>query len=723
MNRRINLTGKNSNDIYTISYPKNLLYFMKYDFNLFMERSVDLCKLYIKTGEYRAEEAAEIRNSIGSCHKYFEQNLRGAFEKIVIDCWIEFICRQNEIGVITLWNNYIACKNDFEKAVFQRLSEYRHGHAINQWVNVLKLQEYANVKVDFVFSMKLKNAAEAAARANYFDLMFNVVANELGYDLNYIADNKVYSIGRTPNSPFVMSNVSREIVRNLLADLKYGDDKTKIKKNEIVSDRTAMDAFSSMKSFLPNHNDNIVETMIKSLAEVPNKVYIPAGLKAAIDLEIDAIIENGAFLQRCELCKDYYMRCEEYDFDYCDRASKSGRSCVEVMSDKKGMKQSKAFVNAEAARVTNAESIDAALLNERCERLYKEMSSRINAGFTQRDFSDWCRYLNTMRDNILNGSATLRDFENFKEYSKAMSFLPGSQGADRRDEVKDSKGRTVKPFVFERVDRREVQKAQPNDDDDFEYDGDYEKEAEVKQISPRVSSRIIRGVNPAVNEYSSGVVIPYGNEAAKRVEPVPQAPVGAVAPVEEDVKIYNVKPVKEPKKPDEFVKVFRPRREEKAQIPHIPQKTAKESPRTPAFTPAPALRPQSQAAQSVQPISNPKPTVAAVQEPRKIPAENPVNPAPTLNIPPASAAADKREQDKSRRYAASQKTYASQKAEETQEIGFAEMMRGFERRDGFEDEPGDSDGVPVSHKTKRVMDALFKPSKPSMFINVNKGDE
>ncbi|MCL1824209.1 MAG: hypothetical protein FWG44_08405, partial [Oscillospiraceae bacterium] len=555
MNTRINLTGKNSNDIYSVSYPKNLLYFIKYDFNLFMERCVDLCKLYMKTGEYRQEEAAEIRNSISGCHKYFEQNLRGSFEKIVIDCWVEYICRQNEIGVITLWNNYIPCRNEFEKAVFMRLSEYRHGLAINQWVNILKVQEYATMKVDFIFDGKLKGPAEAAARANYFDLMFNVVANELGYDLNTVADNKVYTMGRTPNSPFIMSSVSREIVRNLLADLRYGDDKSKVKKNEAVSDQTAMDAFASMKAFLPRRGDNIVETMIKSLAEVPMKVYMPTSLKAAVDLEIDVIIENQGYLQRCDLCKDYYMRCEEYDHSYCDKLSKGGRSCLEIMAKKgTGIKEKKVIT----------ESIEPALLNERCDRLYKEMSSRINIEFTQRDFSDWCRYMNTIRDNVLNGDASLRDFDNFAEYSRSMSFLPNSSTAakpeeekkPRIQESKDSKGRTVKPFIFERVDRKNIKKAESKKTE--YYDENEEEEDTAVASASRVSSRVIRGVNPET--FSTGVTIPYGKDSREQgaVPAQNTKPAARDIPVARDIPAARDVPAAQPERPkrEEDVKIY-----------------------------------------------------------------------------------------------------------------------------------------------------------------------
>ncbi|MCL2696801.1 MAG: DUF6076 domain-containing protein [Oscillospiraceae bacterium] len=669
-----------------------------------MERCVDLCKLYMKTGEYRQEEAAEIRNSIAGCHKYFEQNLRSVFEKIVIDCWVEYICRQNEIGIITLWNNYIPCKNEFEKAVFMRLSEYRHGHAINQWVNILKIQEYANIKVDFIFSGKLRSSAEAAARANYFDLMFNVVANELGYDLNSTADSKVFTMGRTPNSPFIMSSVSREIVRNLLTDLRYSDDKNrKVIKNEIVSDQLAMDAFSSMKLFLPPGGDNIVETMIKSLSESPMKVFMPTSLKAAIDLEIDAIIENGGYLQHCALCKDYYLRSEDYDFDYCDRLSKNGRSCREVMV-KKGAKERTAF----------SESVDAALLHERCDRLYKEMSSRINVEFTQRDFSDWCRYMNTMRDNILSGIATLKDFESFAEYSRAMSFLPNaaqgekkriSEKVKERQEAKDEKGRTVKPFVPPRVDRKDMIK--PESMPEYYEDEEMEEEVSAVPVRERVSSKVIRGVNPDSFSASGGVVIPYGTQAQPPT-PLYAEPILKTSG-EESIKIYNVK-TKE--KPGEYVKVFKPKKQPIISTPlsdkPVIPKPVKSEPAQPPVSPPkkiPAFSMPPAREERVISAGAPALSVPKLQDRER--EESPVGEAPA------------REERRTQR-----EFYASQKTEYTQELGFTDILKGLERKDGFTDEsiPTDSEGVPVSHKTKRVMDAIFKQSKPSLFINMNKDE-
>ena len=36
-----------------------------------------------------------------------------------------------------------------------RLTEYRHNKAVNRWVSLLQLQEYAKRKIDFVFGEKV----------------------------------------------------------------------------------------------------------------------------------------------------------------------------------------------------------------------------------------------------------------------------------------------------------------------------------------------------------------------------------------------------------------------------------------------------------------------------------------------------------------------------------------------------------------------------------------
>ena len=83
------------------------------------------------------------------------------------------------LGISSLWNELINAKTPFEKLIFTRLTEYRHNKAVNRWVSLLQLQEYAKRKIDFVFGEKV-TAEQAFAKRDYFDLTFSVAANEMG---------------------------------------------------------------------------------------------------------------------------------------------------------------------------------------------------------------------------------------------------------------------------------------------------------------------------------------------------------------------------------------------------------------------------------------------------------------------------------------------------------------------------------------------------------------
>ena len=56
MPRQLNIAGKNSDDIYTLFYPSNLMNFCRYDFSLFLEHCTDLCRLAARTGEYNVDD-------------------------------------------------------------------------------------------------------------------------------------------------------------------------------------------------------------------------------------------------------------------------------------------------------------------------------------------------------------------------------------------------------------------------------------------------------------------------------------------------------------------------------------------------------------------------------------------------------------------------------------------------------------------------------------------
>ena len=152
--RTVNLTGINSSEIYTLNYPQSVLKFADYDFSGFIKRCTDYCKRCMTNGEYRLEDIVALRNSLGACHKYVEANIHGIYEKVVQDLFIEYLCREKGLGISSLWNELINAKNPFEKLIFTRLTEYRHNKAVNRWVSLLQLQDYAKKKIDFVFGEK-----------------------------------------------------------------------------------------------------------------------------------------------------------------------------------------------------------------------------------------------------------------------------------------------------------------------------------------------------------------------------------------------------------------------------------------------------------------------------------------------------------------------------------------------------------------------------------------
>ncbi len=758
MTRQLNITGKNSGEIYTLLYPNNLINFCKYDFTLFLNHCTDLCRLANRTGEYNVEDVYAIRNSISGCHKYYEQNMRTKFEKIVIDCWIEYLCRQNEISTASLWQSFMRCKNDFEKAIFARLSEYRHNKAINEWVNLLKLQEYARYKVDFVFGVNQNSPSEAGCRANYFDLMFNVAANEQGFPIEEIGSSSVYSVGRVPNSPFVLTNASKEIARNVLKNMEYPEKPYKAKANPELSDQTAMDAFSVIKSYIPDRNDSLVNTIIKSMSGSPRHVYVPESFKAVIDLEIDALIESGGILRKCPRCKEYYLKDEEYPYDYCNKPGKDGLTCLDIMNSGRETPPKLPEVEKEpeivVVDIPKNEPLDKAYVNSKLEALYKEMAMRVNVDMTQRDFSMWYQAELRLKEKLLTGAAGEKDIEEFTELSRGNEFASKKRAPEalyrpeqKKEEVEFTEsGKEVKKFVFERVERpvsqpkqslAESEKAaldavrrlfaannqqsepvhqpqRPMQPQQPQYYRQPRMSQPVQQQAPqqynpppRQTTRIIRGgtVNSSYKESPfdvskpKPVVIPNGEPERRSVpfEPQPVMRQYADEPVDNDVKVFHTK--REIVEDD--VKVFIPRKNNfNGYIEPSPYEKIKE--------PLEQYRreremPPEEESQIIGQLSAEEIVPEPVPQPVPAASAKALSAYRTISLPKVEP----------------------QEENQPERVDFTDILEGMNRNDGFrsEDEELDADGMPVSHKTKHVMNALFGNAKASPFLRVNLDDD
>lgn len=486
----LNIAGKNSNDIYSVSVPSNLLGFCRYDFSRFMAECSRLCRECTQSGEYPLDKILPVRNSVSGCHRYVENNIRTVFDKIVVDCWIEYICRHGEITTAALWSSLIGASDPFQNAIFQRLTEYRTHKAINQWINLLKMQEYTKKKVDFVFGSKISSPEEAAVKLNFFDLMFSVAANEQGYSLENIGSVHFCKPGRTVGAPFIYSGVSKEIVNNLFKDVSFADSQPYVSREEgVMSDWEAMDAFAVIKNHLPEHGDSVAKTIQKSLNRIPDNVFIPSGFKAMIDLEIDTIVNMGGYLQRCARCGNYYLKNSHYTSDYCDTVHRDGSTCREMME-------------ADAPEPLSEKEI--AVFNEKAESLYRKMAEKVNFEISQRDFAEWSGNFDVIRTNVISGRATDSDFEDFVEYSEQlakqkMSRAKQSVLAAVQEEMirPDGTRAQVKPYQFARIDRKELERQgmlKPVDSEE-KLPPISEGKGAAEKLSPPVA-KIIRGASP-----------------------------------------------------------------------------------------------------------------------------------------------------------------------------------------------------------------------------------
>ncbi len=442
MERVLRLVGKTSNEIFLLRYPQTLTTFCEYDLTYFVENATEVCNEALKSGELDVDRVTELRNSLKNLHIYVEHHIRTIYDKIVLDCWIDYVCRRDNVGTGSLWNRFIGCKTPFEKLVFTRLCEFRYNKAINEWLNLVRVQDYAKNKVSFIFSKNLKSAEDAAARRNYFDLIFSVTAKELGCRIEDMAETKVFSIGRVPTAPYMFPNISKNIVKNVLADFDYDDDYSNSNGYGELSDQIAMDAFLHMKAGLEGEFDsyNITDSKMEKNLE---KVYMPLGLKAAVDLEIDALIEHGGWLARCKRCGRYYLRDAEHREEFCSLPNPGGKTCLEIYE------------------IENPKPKFPPELEKKCGEITDEMYDRVDKTMSLSEYQKWKAYLESMRRKVENAEIPAEDLEAFISYSRTLD-LTRSHPVEEvpKKKPQETGERVVKPFVPERVYRKDIEQPQ-----------------------------------------------------------------------------------------------------------------------------------------------------------------------------------------------------------------------------------------------------------------------
>ena len=364
-----------SNGFHRLELARTLIRFAEFDFTYFWEQCIETGRNARKTGRISKGLVNLAMNAFVKCHPYAEACAVTEFSSVVIDCIIAYICHSEGIGLEELWARCISPKSLYEKTIFNRVSEYKTARGINQWINVVRMQEYVRSKLAFIYDNEgnvMARPADYRARKEYFDLAFSVAANETGCPMRDMPSVKVYSPSRLPEAAFMMGRVSKNIYRRLsdvLNDAEMCDKKRLCDKNR---DQTALDAFSYVKD-MPRPEENDMSFALEAVSALPAEVYVPDSFKALIDLEFDCMAREGIYLSKCPRCGRYFVRELGDKSPYCSRVNSTGKTCSQLISEELGTAAAKYT----AERRTDIENNEEASVSELDENISQTVSEEI----------------------------------------------------------------------------------------------------------------------------------------------------------------------------------------------------------------------------------------------------------------------------------------------------------------------------------------------------------
>lgn len=442
-------------NFYKIELSRTLLHFTEFDFTYFWEQCIEAGKAARKTGRLPQNIVTGAKAAVGRAHPYIEACIGTDYSEIVLDCIIEYICHSERIGLEELWARCISPKNPYEEAIFRRISEYKANRAMNRWTSIVRLQEYAKNKMTFIFDTDdigtILNDDTVRARKEYFDLALSVAANELGCSGNLLPSVKLLTPATLPNSAFVVGKVSKSIYRRFADELAEGRDLSAMEKRDCskIRDQLAMEAYSYVKG-MTRPNEIEMNFALEAIRENPAEIYYPDSLKATIDLEFELMVRDKIYMRKCENCGRFFTALD--DNTRCDRVNSSGKTCrrqyeelVESISAKAGgardgqgavpQTEGNAYAeNTETANITEISPVSSLIpppevrepvavpkeTEKRAQKLYNALYKRVNKGIDENEFKEWSQYLSNMKRNLKLGEASLKQYEEFLDYSDRL---------------------------------------------------------------------------------------------------------------------------------------------------------------------------------------------------------------------------------------------------------------------------------------------------------------
>ena len=435
----IQFAVRDSNNLYKLELCKTLLHFTEFDFTYFWERCMDAGRAAKKSGHLPASTVSNAKSVISAAHPYIEAMIGADYSDIVTDCIIEYICHSERISLDELWVRCISPKTKYEEAIFNRISMFKSGKASNGWTNIVRLQEYAQNKLAFIYDTNEEKTVDPAqvlkVRKEYFDVSYSVAANELGMVGKNLPSVSVCNPGLTPTAAFMNAKVAKAVYRRFSEAFKLGGDMSvpEGKNCEYIKDKLAMDAYDFVRGMKrPGELD--MKFALEAMEENPVEVYLPDSFKAVIDLEFDLIMKNGYAFRRCEECGKFFVADDESFL--CNRINSSGMTCLqqadalrtaiaEAAETLKAAEKAEAVQTAEEPAPTvpeepkKPEQIPPEL-EKRGQKIYNALYKRVGKAMDEKEFHEWSRYLSDMKKNIKAGEATADQLGEFLDYSDRL---------------------------------------------------------------------------------------------------------------------------------------------------------------------------------------------------------------------------------------------------------------------------------------------------------------
>lgn len=283
--------------IYELPVGGTLTRFMAFDLEFFAEQCAEHYKKSRGSGgDDTLAKTLALKEYLRNCHPYCAATLKTEFDKVALDCIIDYICQTERVGLETLWVRYLTSKEPFEKAVFERITDYKSGFAINQWTNLMRMRTYARSKAAVIYGGEETDMAAHRARSLYYDMSFRVAAQKMGFGSDDLPQVRYYSLPLLPEAPQLLRNAANTLedaMRPLLSKLEKIEP---VKGRDCVRDQMAGLALAAIRD-IKKPDDFELRQFMQMYRLMPERVFEPVGLKAIIDLEFDQLMQRGFYLK------------------------------------------------------------------------------------------------------------------------------------------------------------------------------------------------------------------------------------------------------------------------------------------------------------------------------------------------------------------------------------------------------------------------------------------